>query len=196
MTYLSLDLDFWNYLPADVARRDIKKVLSIFPDVPKIAVMNHQQLLPFINDSRARHLINVDTHSDLATEDCNILGCGTWVSYVNWRTQGTYTWYHRLELSMGDCADKRIFRERCTLKFETDWKSLHRKRVKIFPKKLYEGTYEGIGLVLSPEYSDKELFPVFREIVKTYNIKYVKGTMNESRSRYMLTRRFKIKDAV
>lgn len=64
--YVSIDMDFWE--SAKIADRSIRRFLDTIPSVPKIAVMNHQQLLRHINSLPADVLVNVDTHSDLTDE--------------------------------------------------------------------------------------------------------------------------------
>jgi hypothetical protein len=71
-TYLSIDIDFWNNLEA--AERVLTKLLLRRGDIPTIAVMNHQQLLPMVNESNADVLVNIDEHSDLCDTSVSRVG--------------------------------------------------------------------------------------------------------------------------
>jgi hypothetical protein len=185
-SFLSIDIDFWNDgIIADKVYDYLDRLCFKLKSkrIPMIAVMNHQQMLRLVNDSKARRLINIDMHSDLAGENVNALSCGTWVSYVRWRRAGGhYLWLHRHSAWEGDCnQDPPIFREGVTVRSISDWGLVAHRRVKAAPgwDWLSERKICDFSLVLSPLYCDRDLEPVFRAIVKEYKIPYLKGVRHE-----------------
>lgn len=183
--YLSVDIDFWNGRSTSTAENDIMHLVSLArkKHIPVVAVMNHQQLLPYVNQSGATELVNLDTHSDLcALEDTDEFNCGTWVSYVRWRQTGVYRWLHMGRVSDGECSWLRpiFFAGGKTQTNLTDWKRVTRRMIKCMPNRsdlLKECV--GIGIVLSPFYSDPELEDVFRKVIKTFDIPYKRGVRGE-----------------
>jgi hypothetical protein len=94
-SYLSVDLDFWcDHENAHSATRFINKVLNL--NVPTIFVIEHEELLPDINRSKADILYNVDFHSDLCAKQELKPGekpeDGTWANYVKWQSKGEFYW--------------------------------------------------------------------------------------------------------
>lgn len=192
--YLSIDIDFWD--EAETANKAITNILDKLPKgTPKLAVMNHQQLLKAVNNSNANTLINIDTHSDFAGSTVNELNCGTWVAYVNWREEGRYVWYRS-----GPNSDQ----GRCdwngnSWNSGTDWmitKTAHREQNYNFSEHLKLDNVVGVGICLSPDFNNDKLFfgvkggftalgvrktfeEVFRELIKKYNIPYLKGRRDE-----------------
>jgi len=190
-TFLSIDMDFWNdwtrvgsihnYL--DRLCFDIKKS-GIF----MTAVMNHQQMLSLVNESKARRLINIDQHSDLVDTKVDRLNCGTWVSYVKWRSEGKYLWFHKHAEHQGDCNQMPpIFTSRSVRRKITDWGYIGHKKVKTTPSRRYlmNKDITDFSLVLSPAFVDEELEPVFRDIVKGYKIPYRKGWRAEDHQKWL-----------
>ena len=186
-TYLSFDLDYYNYTSTTLKMlAKIEKTLNDITAfsqeyrVPVLAVMNHQQLLTDVNNSQCDTLINVDTHSDLvAYEDSFELNCGTWVSYVKWRKNGSYFWIHADETSYGDCSgDAQIFV--AGRRYNTDWRRCFHKRSKLFPE--LGPDIKSIGVCLSPDYVDSygKVLNIFKKWVKLNNIPYLKGRTDES----------------
>jgi len=183
-TYLSVDLDFWNNQFEEVAEDDLEHIFAGAKKlgIPTVAVMNHQQLTPFVNRSGATKLVNIDTHSDLADKYVEYRNCGTWVSYVKWRAKGKYKWVHRLSLFVGECnSGNPIFMDVGPARMNlVDWSEVSHERVKYLPKANSLLTdCCSIGFVLSPSYTNHELQPIFKQMVKKYNIPYLKGTRNE-----------------
>ena len=190
-TYLSIDIDFWEDLSEDRLQKDLQRLVNELNkrQIPIVAVMNHQQLLPLVSDSSARRLVNVDQHSDLADTTVEKLDCGTWVSYVSWRKKGEYVWIRRHSLDAGECnGGDPIFRERGGVdKTLSDWKKLSTKRVRYLPplKELLKGVVAA-GICLSPSFIPSENFntvgpyeKVFRRIVRQFKIPYKRGLRNE-----------------
>lgn len=94
--YLSIDLDYWNHQRSESARNFFRKMLAMMDDCSVDIVVNHQDLLPFVNDSRhnCTELINMDYHDDLSYDDIayNNSRDGSWVAGVDWKEDGSYTW--------------------------------------------------------------------------------------------------------
>lgn len=182
--YLSIDMDFWNDLSKDVVESDIDKILCVAKkrNIPMIAVMNHHQLTNIVSSSNARLLLNIDRHSDLCDTTIDTFECGSWVSYVKWRKEGKYVWMHSNHRIYGECnGGNPIFLDNSIRWSLSDWKHLSRKNVDSIPSVnslLFNCV--GVGLVLSPEFVDFEFEPIFKKMVKKYNIPYVKGRRNES----------------
>lgn len=174
--YLSIDIDFWT--------KDTTAMVNALMDlmnkrgrVPIIAVMNHQQLLPHVDKSRARHLINVDYHSDLHNISTKELHCGSWVAYVKWRANGKYTWIRpEKDQSQGRC-------ESLGARWNsfTDWRqscSLIRSVHAFRPSKLLPNC-SGIGLCMSPAFISREMEEFFKELIRLCKIPYEPGDPTE-----------------
>jgi hypothetical protein len=190
-TFLSIDMDFWNDWGkvSDIHRyldnlcRDLKKSC-----VPMTAVMNHQQMLTLVNESKARRLINIDKHSDLADIKVDRLNCGTWISYIKWRTEGQYLWFHKHAEHEGDCnQDPPIFTYRGVKRKISDWGYIGHKKVQTTPSRYYlmNKDITDFSLVLSPAFVDEEFELVFRDIVKKYKMPYQKGRRDEDHQRFI-----------
>jgi hypothetical protein len=177
-TYLSIDIDFWNDL--DAAEKALSRLLIRRGSIPTRAVMNHQQLLQSINRSGADLLVNVDEHSDLADTDITIFECGTWVSYVKWRTQGSYLWIRNQRgTSHGSCNHGQK-----TWNMGSDWWSsrsvFETQEVNLCP---YLRDCVGIGLCLSPSFCVSGAKELFEMLVKAFHISYTEGQANEYSNR-------------
>lgn len=193
-TYLSFDLDFFNYPHAEEGQR-LNKVreclrqlhgFAVEHRIPIISVMNHQQMLPFVDNSNCDVLLNVDTHSDLVRSSYNVLNCGTWISYVRWRKRGKYIWWHGSKCSFGDCNGDEgfIFRDNGTIDAgQSDWRRIRHMRTFRMPRLTTD--IRSIGVCLSPMYVDSphEVHGIFKEWIKRHNIPYVKGRWNENHER-------------
>ena len=189
-TFLSIDIDFWNDLKPERLEADLRFIIERAKkkNLPINAVMNHQQMTPLVNESGALRLLNIDTHSDLASFDVRSFNCGTWVSYVKWRKKGTYAWYHRLSVSHGECSVYPIFRRDGVNHKFVDWKSVDRQQVKRLPKlNFLFNECVGVCLCMSPAYSDWQFRDVFRNLVKEYGIPYKRG--REDEDYYCVSRR-------
>jgi hypothetical protein len=178
-TYLSVDLDFW--IDPTRAREQLYRLMQHIGKRSIIAVMNHQQMLAYVNASGAKRLINIDAHSDLAESSVRKRDCGTWISYVTWRKQGEYIWIRPDASFQGSCNGD----DRAIWNNDTDWKYsvsryISRKNLKLTT---YLHDCVGVGLCMSPAYASSEVVEVFREIVDRYGIPYRKGRMNEMNSR-------------
>jgi hypothetical protein len=106
-TYLSIDLDFWNFLDLKNCKNFMKEVKAT--NLPITLVDDHADLLKHINKRECSKVINIDYHTDI----CNnfdtpphskryykekdglllpSLNCGTWANWVNNRE--SYTWLY------------------------------------------------------------------------------------------------------
>jgi hypothetical protein len=105
MSYLSVDLDFFN------GRRDFD-VLSFAKHLAgkKLFLAKyHHELLPHINERDYGRLINVDFHSDVCGETPYPLNEGNWVNYVTWKRGGWYTWrYPCRKLTLDNYCHEKI----------------------------------------------------------------------------------------
>ena len=174
-TYLSIDIDFWNDLPPYRLRRDLCTIVEalLTREVPVEAVMNHQQMLKQVARSEARTLVNVDMHSDIyvGAPVQGALSCGNWVNYVPWREEGMYRWIRRHPLRDGECDYPWAFRGGN----RTQWMKISSKRVRAFPAEVLENGVVAAGICMSPAFCDPLFVAVFREVVKTYEIRYRRG---------------------
>jgi len=95
--YLSIDLDYWVFTAAHWPVAPFLKMLRRVsaPPAKWRVVTLHHRLLPHINRSLARTLINLDWHDDIADLDDGHLpelNDGTWVTHVRWRREGRFEW--------------------------------------------------------------------------------------------------------
>jgi hypothetical protein len=191
-TYLSLDLDFFNAAGKQVepvffglVEKHLKQVGEFVKrtGTPCVAVMNHQQMLPFVDESGCDTLLNVDTHSDLADTGVNEFSCGTWVSYVKWRATGKYVWQHGYSAYHGDCSSfsnlyrPRPGRQRGEM---SGWRFATHVQNRQMPR--LTSAIKSIGVCLSPSYVDfsEETGEIMRNWAKKYGIRYVKGRLDEN----------------
>jgi hypothetical protein len=194
-TFLSIDMDYWNDLEdnAEIALENLNLILKSCntSNIPLSAVMNHNQMLPLVNKSNTNQLINIDYHSDLATNDVSELNCGTWVSYVKNRKKSKYKWLHCSYYSFGDCnGSYPIFKgiSKIEKKFENearvDWfKYSHREiDITVFDyKKIFnKESVKQVCLCLSPAYTDTEIQKVFTKWRKSNNIDFTRGLLDDS----------------
>jgi len=186
-TYVSIDLDFFNGMSPDVVESTLDNFFAsaLRRRVPMVAVMNHQQLTRFVDESCAKKLINIDMHADIVDSDVQEFNCGTWISFVRWRHRGHYHWVHRHSVGDGECswADPifmGLHNQPRTRGHITDWKRVSRRKVVGFPySRTLLSNCVSVGFVLSPYYVDAELEPVFRTLVKRYQMRYIRGIRNE-----------------
>ena len=192
MTFLSIDIDVWqNHEPDDLARiLDSLIVRLKVRGVPTVAVMNHQQMLPFVAASNARRLVNVDAHSDLTrAHDTYVINCGTWVSYVPWRAAGSYLWITcGLNPLDGDCSD--LFQQMRSPQWTngSEWSFIECRdeHVDRLPRGILNGVVEA-GLCMSPAFCGTDHDRVFKRAVKLHQVPYVKGRRSEQHDRYLGT---------
>lgn len=193
-TYLSIDMDYWNGCTPAYTFKSLFNLLERLQNkgIPMMACMNHQQMLHHVNNSNARKLINLDTHSDLAQPAIDRLNCGTWVSYIKWRHQGEYIWCHRDSISAGDCSRwgskyGRIFPNNGMInKISSDWQKIQRIKMHLPNYKYLTNHTVAAGLVLSPEYVEDELECVFYDAIKKFNLNYLKGRRDEFYSKFAI----------
>lgn len=184
--FLSIDSDFFD------ARHEIEfaTVLDACTKHHNIsAVMNHQQMLPLVNKSSARILLNLDRHSDLGEGDeTEALGCGSWVNYVKWRGEGRYIWVHPDDPDMiGDCngGPKLFVHKQTAPNLPVSWGAAthhtfpdDRECLDIVVQWL--NIADEVCICMSPDYTVDTGVIEFREWVKRSGVKYRKGIKNES----------------
>lgn len=196
--FLSIDMDYWNDWSEDICYETLWNILNKTKYLPrdrKTAVMNHQQMLRFVDKSLARHFVNVDYHSDLAATGCDVFECGTWISYIKWRKENNakYTWIRPVRnVYAGDCSNFEIF-ENINKNYlqpiikptNTDWNEIKFKCIS--PKRLLKdnifNNVSNVSLCLSPTYIKSNILEdIFREMVDRFNLRYYKGVRDEQNS--------------
>lgn len=184
LTFVSIDVDYFN--PYSVRYETLSTIEEFFDalygvclkrGIPLTAVMNHQQMLPLVDKSEARRLINFDQYSDLANNDIDELSCGTWVNYVHWRREGTYIWKRCDDAEwVGECGysfDKGLKRLR-------DWKGcVSHYEPGLDISMLSRMNISEVCVCMSPSFAEEDLQDMFREWVKKYKIPYTRGRLRE-----------------
>jgi hypothetical protein len=183
-TFLSVDMDFFDYREPRLTTEFLESLLSL--KVPVTAVMNHQQMLRIVNDSPSRYLLNMDLHSDLqANWLATSLHCGSWVSYVKWAPSGTYHWWDCSE-THGDCSvEDYIFykgKSFVTKTSSTRWKDI-RYTYSLKNPNLSNINIIEVAVCMSPSYSHPAVIPIFRQWVVSNGIRYIKGRKKENHAR-------------
>jgi len=190
--FLSLDIDFWNGTPVPYVKQYLNQIARHAKrwNINLTSVMNHQQMLPLVNKSKARHLLNIDTHSDLAPANVAQLDCGSWISYVKWRGEGIYEWVHRSPCAIGDCASAVhgliIFRDgQASIDDVTDWRKITHRLSPGAPRPSYiVPQCADICVCMSPDYADDALQDLFTAWRIEHGIKYTKGRRDENYGRW------------
>jgi len=185
-TYLSIDIDYWNvFSGTEQLEKDIPRIINFANKnyIPIHVVMNHQQLLKFVNISVARKLVNIDQHSDIVASP-RMLDCGTWVSYVNWRKEGEYLWVRSYK-TLGDVNtwQNKLSHKKNQWKWGCDWKSAERtiyKHASLALSHLNKNV-AGIGICLSPAYSRADVYSRARKLL--VGVPYVRGRKDENNMR-------------
>jgi len=190
--YLSIDMDYFNEYPY-CAEPFVENIIILAKKrgIEIRSVMNHQQLLPYVNSSGAKILVNVDRHSDLYHKKIQRLGCGSWVSYVNWRKEGSYLWIRDSIIKAGSCnfkdnADFSYYETYKKWNAFVDWNES--KTIRVLPKNLNIDLNRcaGVGVCMSPYYSLHCVANTFKNIVKKYDLLYKKGNRWEDNVRCVL----------
>lgn len=160
--YLSVDLDFWNFLSA----KSMIKVLEQIRDSGKLRIIvdNHKNLLPSIDKSRCTTIVNVDTHSDIFSQEDmedyeknysdHLINCGNWANHVSEEIREHYIWMypachgHRCDYN----GNGRLFYE----PYSIGWEKLDKKSIRKFPNTLIEEAND-IGISISYYWLRKNL---------------------------------------
>ena len=195
-TFLSIDIDFWNELgryggvEASLESLNLVYKQCRTNSIPLSAVANHNQMLSLVNKSKTNQLINIDYHSDLATNDVDILTCGTWVSYVKQRKQSKYKWLHLNRAYDGDCNGREpIFEGVMTTRKqfrrgEVDWFECVHAEIQgstVNFKKLFDRErVSQVCICESPSYTNDDIYEAFIEWRKVKDIPYTRGLKFDS----------------
>lgn len=189
-TFLSIDIDFWNESGKDCVDLMLENLNSVYKicrtnGIPLSAVANHNQMLSLVNDSKTNQLINIDYHSDLATNNVENLNCGTWVSYVKNRRNSKYKWLHHNRAVYGDCnGSEPIFKgisdiEDYFNEGEVDWGEVTHREVSSpifdFRKMINREIITQVCICESPSYTNDDIYEKFREWRKSKKIEYKRG---------------------
>lgn len=197
-TFLSVDIDYWNNYGNTASDEDARKgamvdylteltIKAKEKTIPISAVMNHQQMLRVVNQSEARRIINLDTHSDFVDNRVEELNCGTWFAYVNWRQRGEYLWVHGNVSEDGECnGNYPIFEDDKKTNRYSDWGSYEHSRAPI-PPSVNEVLADccDVCVCSSPAYSMSGLVPLFHDWRKLFGIPYKRGLAMENHGRSM-----------
>ena len=203
MHYLSIDIDFW--LKPAPAVACLERVIQYAKrcHIPIQGVMNHQQMLREVNASVARRLVNIDEHSDLTDSGVFELECGTWVSYVKWRHEGSYLWIRNNQnTTYGSCNNgcwgvvrstrvskagvvlSRLAKSVCVRSKRTwdsgnDWQSVHSRHgaAEYCVDSYLNRDLAGVGICLSPAYAVLDVFNAVRPILR--GLPYRKGSLDD-----------------
>ena len=99
-TYLSIDLDFWNFRPLS----ECEKILQYAKAKAKRKGLNikiveeHHGIINDINATDCKRVVNIDYHSDIVNPEGfsgNIpLNCGTWGNFVKKSSRQEFIWVH------------------------------------------------------------------------------------------------------
>ena len=152
ITYLSIDLDYWNNKKLSKMTNFLTHVLRL--GKPIKIVRSHEQLLRDLNKTRYDLLINIDYHADIAEDDKNgnpiPLNDGTWANRVVWRKNGTYEWRHPFKRPSHYNGYCHVYKNPFTDHTSTSWKNvLARQGIKNINWK----NIEAVGIALSPDWT-------------------------------------------
>jgi len=159
--YLSIDIDYWVNSP-QYMKAFLRKALSL--GVPTTVVISHEELIPHINASKAKTVINVDYHSDLADDPQNSdlpleLMEGTWGNFVNFKKDGTFIWVY----PNSECWVNRLGKRgsgRCDESASPfiknsekicGWKRAKRRKRKLLTKEEWKNV-DRVGISMSPDW--------------------------------------------
>jgi hypothetical protein len=136
-------------------------------------------MLPLVNKTKARRLLNFDYHSDMYGETDGWINCATWVDYIKWRSEGKYLWIRQESHMLGDLGSLFGQGDKAKKLELSGWKSIH-ARTDFFsvPDRLIQNACE-VCVCMSPDYSLPEHVRSFRWWVKACGVRYRKGKMNE-----------------
>jgi hypothetical protein len=147
--FLSIDLDAWNNVVPS-AEQGLLQMLCI--PTPIAVVSSHHHLLPFVDAVKSRHLVNLDWHDDILSEEQFLIDgethCGNWINAVRWKDQGQYTWL-RIQRNAfhGYCDGPSVWEEH----YSTGWKSINKSRIQDISD-IPLRQVEVVGISISPSY--------------------------------------------
>jgi hypothetical protein len=186
--FLSIDIDFFNELfEGDMLYKWLCELHRecMSRGIPISACMNHQQMLKLVNKSTARSLINVDQHSDIYGETDGVITCATWVDYVRWIKDGTYTWVAPGNgFRFFDCGDLFSMSKK-KRRITSMWNNIFLDMQSNPSPKLLASNAVEVCVCMSPSYSYENSIKLFRKWVKDTGIRYRKGWMDEYTIRRM-----------
>ena len=95
-SYLSIDLDYWNFQRSENARIFFRKMFRKCQCLTNIDIVEkHDDLLDFVDDKRFNfdEVINLDYHDDLSSYSVDFEPHeGNWIGAVPWRDKASYVW--------------------------------------------------------------------------------------------------------
>jgi hypothetical protein len=136
-------------------------------------------MLPLVNKSKARNLINFDYHSDMYGETNGWVDCATWVDYIKWRSTGRYLWIRQNSDLIGDLGSLFGRDDRAAKLESSGWRNIF-ARTEFFsvPDRLVKNACE-VCVCMSPSYALPEHIRSFKWWIKTCGVKYRKGKICE-----------------
>lgn len=194
--YLSIDADYWNglfpyhgwaicqkeYLKLECSiRNTLLKLKQLH--VPVKVKKDHHELLEHMNGFKFDALVNIDYHADLCdgipeTGSLDNFNCGTWGNYISMeiKERGTFIWVYSADDSVfgrcnsdgskGYCNDnprKNPFLTKDSANI-CGWKKTKQVKRRL-PKNLWDNIVAA-GICYSPDYTDPNILPTFKKIVK------------------------------
>ena len=178
--YLSIDIDYW--INEDRSMKSfLRKALAL--KVPSTVVVSHEKLIPHINSSKAKTVINVDYHSDLAdlqvkqSKIANELDEGTWGNFVKFKEDGTFIWIYpekecwknlHGERGHGRCDWEKSPFSRKSLEI-CGWRSVRRRKNRLLTKKEWDKVSR-VGISMSTDWIDNYLAAESMKIIYDYDM--------------------------
>jgi len=184
--YLSIDADYWNglHIYDFELERSIRDTLLKVKQlrVPVQVEKDHHELLDHIDKFKFNALVNMDYHADLTngipeTGTLDDLNCGSWGNYIDMevKSNGTFIWVYSDDDSVrgrcnedsggycNDYGEENPFLTKDPANI-CGWKKT-RKVKRRLPKDLW-GNVVAAGICFSPDYTDPDILPTFKNIVK------------------------------
>lgn len=185
-TYLSIDLDFWLADPGDsLPIKTLFQLLGALKNIecPKVIVKDHDELVPFIDESTPSKIVHIDYHQDIAWPTPHDRGplelnCGTFFWFIQNKENIEFTWYYpdtkcvQAPWYAGLCMDmyyKPFSKRNFIFKNQT-------KRVGLPPLKTLKDV-NSIGIAISKEYcaqlTENYVDSLVKSIIKRYNFSFI-----------------------
>ena len=192
-TYLSIDIDYWAYDFADgdsiVVGSDYTKLLvkkeqamarmlrylkkMIKTDISIDEVISHEEMIHYINESKADRLINDDYHSDLSDNcidgELPKLDEGTWVNHLDIKEDflWVYPFKRCFSEDLGTCHSIFCPFDRSESKYDPHfcgWEKVSRRLNRLPTKKELSDVCR-IGIAISPGWSSESFIQATANIL-------------------------------
>jgi len=180
--YLSVDIDFWNCLPLKDAIETLKRIQK--SGKLRTIVDNHKSLITSINKARQSTVVNVDTHSDIKSEDDitilkdvnpkHVINCGDWANFIRRELRKHYIWMYPENHGVRCDTHGNVYKYPET----SGWDLVQKKPVKRFPQELIDEATD-IGIAVSYYYLSDVLYQDVRNVLKEVFGKAVRETSKD-----------------